>query len=225
MTIIDEFDHPVGRASDEDWCERWPEEGHSYSTTLHKGSPRVHTKTCHGCGYLDVSEVRAGLASLTAERDRLRCERDEAFANGEFWHEQQKLAANVAAGIADLDEEAPALRQMLRTERSRREAAETESDRQGYTLERQRPVIEAARAWAEVVDAIRRMMVTNSRDWAEDRGDAFLWALFLGWDDDDLAVSAMDEVAKRHGWDGAQVARLRRFHAIIDALDGAAATP
>lgn len=71
----------------------------------------------------------------------------------------------------------------------------------------------------EAIEAVRRMMATNVRDWGEDRGDAFLWALFLGWDDEDNPdESAMDEVAERHGWSADQVARLRRFHAALESL-------
>ena len=71
----------------------------------------------------------------------------------------------------------------------------------------------------EAIEAVRRMMATNVRDWGEDRGDAFLWALFLGWDDEDNPdESAMDEVAGRHGWSTEQVARLRRFHAALESL-------
>ncbi len=52
-----------------------------------------------------------------------------------FWRDQRNLAANVAATIADLDEEAPALRQLLRQERARRKAAEDEVVRLAYQLE------------------------------------------------------------------------------------------
>lgn len=60
-----------------------------------------------------------------------------AYLEGEveFWKGQQKLAADVAAGIADLDEVAPALRQLLRQERARRIAAEAEVDRLAYQLQ------------------------------------------------------------------------------------------
>lgn len=97
------------------------------------------TETCTtDCGHCKGQPV----AALRADNERLRAE-------AAFWQDQQKFAANVAAGIADLDEEAPALRQMLRVERGRRKDAEEESDRRGYRLERQRPVIEAARAYAK----------------------------------------------------------------------------
>lgn len=87
------------------------------------------------------------------------------------------------------------------------------------------PAAPDAASITEVIDAIRRMMATNVRDWAEDRGDAFLWAVFLGWDadpGDDPEEGAMSEVATRHGWDDAQVARLRRFRLAVDELAGRA---
>lgn len=52
-----------------------------------------------------------------------------------FWRDQQKFAASTAATIADLDEEAPALRQMLRREIERRRAAEDEVTRLTYRLQ------------------------------------------------------------------------------------------
>ena len=60
-----------------------------------------------------------------------------AYLEGEvkFWKDQQRLAADVAAGIADLDEQAPALRQMLRTERARRKQAEADLVRVQYELD------------------------------------------------------------------------------------------
>lgn len=51
-----------------------------------------------------------------------------------FWKDQQKFAASVAATVADLDEEAPALRQLLRAEKERRRKAEDECDRIAYRL-------------------------------------------------------------------------------------------
>jgi len=83
-------------------------------------------------------------------------ERWIAYLEGEveFWKGQQKLAADVAAGIADLDEQAPALRQMLRTERARRTAAEAEVDRLTYALQHSATDAEGgyARAVADLHD-------------------------------------------------------------------------
>ncbi|NYD39920.1 hypothetical protein [Nocardioides panaciterrulae] len=71
-------------------------------------------------------------------------------------------------------------------------------------------------------ESLRRLLAFNSRDWAQDRADAWLWGVVLGWDADENEVgeeSAMDEVAARHGWDASEVARLRRLHAQFAAPD------
>lgn len=62
--------------------------------------------------------------------ERCKTLRDEV----EFWKDQQHFASSMVATIADLDEVAPALRQMLRQEIERRQAAEAEADRLGYQL-------------------------------------------------------------------------------------------
>lgn len=75
----------------------------------------------------------------------------------------------------------------------------------------------------EISRAVGVMMGTHSRDWGQDRGDALLWGIFCGWDDEDPEDpkdSAMAELAAKHGWDERKVARLRRFHTAIEALDG-----
>jgi len=67
----------AAQGSTVDYCSRWPEEGHSWSLTKHAGLPVVWTKRCGSCGFLDVSEVRADLAALTA--DRLQKKLTEAY--------------------------------------------------------------------------------------------------------------------------------------------------
>ena len=62
--------------------------------------------------------------------------------------------------------------------------------------------------------AISDLLAFNSRDWSLDKADAWLWGIVFGWDDEtDPAESAMPDVARRHGWDEHDVARLRRLHA------------
>lgn len=51
-----------------------------------------------------------------------------------FERDMRKFAQSAAATIADLDEVAPALRQMLRTEIARRRKAEDEVTRLAYRL-------------------------------------------------------------------------------------------
>lgn len=62
------------------------------------------------------------------------------------------------------------------------------------------------------IESIRSLLATDSRDWGEDRGDAWLWGIVMGWDDEDLECSAMELVARKHDWDEATVARLRLLH-------------
>jgi len=95
--------------------------------------------------------LQARLDTATAHVEELRGQRDEARRDVEFWRGQQKLAADVAAGIADLDEEAPALRQMLRQERGRRKAAEREVNVATYERDTMRQVVEKADAWAKEI--------------------------------------------------------------------------
>jgi len=54
------------------------------------------------------------------------------------------------------------------------------------------------------VHAVGNIMRVDSRDWAADRTDAYLYAVLIGWDD-----AALTEVAARHRWDGHRVAYVR----------------
>lgn len=60
-------------------------------------------------------------------------------------------------------------------------------------------------------------MAFHSRDWGAHPGDAWLWGLMCGWDCDEAhdhdeeCDRSMAEVAGRHGWSEAEVARLRRL--------------
>lgn len=65
-------------------------------------------------------------------------------------------------------------------------------------------------------EALRDLLAFSSRDWGAVKGDAWLWGIVFGWDNEDDEPdeeSAMPELAKQHGWDEADVARLRRLHA------------
>jgi chromosome segregation ATPase len=73
---------------------------------------------------------------VEVERGKLAAKVDYLDREVRFWKEQRDLAANVAAGIADLDEVAPALRKVLRTERERRKRSEDENDRLAYAATR-----------------------------------------------------------------------------------------
>jgi len=150
-------DEPA-QGSTVDYCERWPEEGHSWTWTKHAGLPTVSTRTCFGCRYLDVTEVQdalrryaldlndvlARVASLTAERDRLRAELDE-----EDW-----TLRKVRKRAYDLEVERDAALASLAAERVRAAAwqesalhhARNLAAERGQTA-RMRAVVEAAQAY------------------------------------------------------------------------------
>lgn len=75
--------------------------------------------------------------------------------------------------------------------------------------------------------AVRHMMATSSRDWSLFKGDAWLYAILVGWNDDPdepaLPVSALANIAIRHGWSLGDMAALEAMHAAIVALDEAMA--
>lgn len=73
--------------------------------------------------------------------------------------------------------------------------------------------------------AIRALIAFDSRDWAEDRSDAWLYGIVFGWagdPDDPDDEGAMDQIAARHGWTPGQVARLRALHERVKATLAAA---
>lgn len=91
----------------------------------------------------------------------------------------------------------------------------------------------AVRTLAAALDGIHTLIATSSRDWGTYRVDAWLWAVLCGWDceeaheHDELCDdgAAMREMAERHGWDEAAVAKARRYRAAVRALTEGAARP
>ncbi|MFJ6659684.1 hypothetical protein ACIQNG_25525 [Streptomyces sp. NPDC091377] len=81
-----------------------------------------------------------------------------------------------------------------------------------------------AKTLAAALDGLHTLIATSSRDWGTYRVDAWLWAVLCGWDceqaehDDTCTHGAMEEMADRHGWDAATVAKARRYRAAVRAL-------
>ena len=48
-------------------------------------------------------------------------------------------------------------------------------------------------------------MAFDARDWGQNKRDAWLYAVLIGWGD------ALQEVAERHGWDAPTVTRIKRM--------------
>lgn len=74
------------------------------------------------------------------------------------------------------------------------------------------------------LESLHSALVTSSQDWGEARDFAWIYGVVVGWDPDpgdqpdaDEAF-AMADLAQRHGWTPAEVARLRRLHAQYEAL-------
>ena len=74
MTTTTDADQAV-QGSTVGYCSRWPGEPHPWVYTLHAGEPRITTRSCGSCGFLDVTEVReqlaAALAAVDGEADSL----------------------------------------------------------------------------------------------------------------------------------------------------------
>jgi hypothetical protein len=79
------------------------------------------------------------------------------------------------------------------------------------------------------LEGMGRLLATSSRDWGQYRVDAWLWAVLCGWDcevtehDDTCTHGAMEEMAAKHGWDDAAVAKARRYRAAVHVLTEPAA--
>ncbi|MEU9333172.1 hypothetical protein AB0D49_08400 [Streptomyces sp. NPDC048290] len=88
-----------------------------------------------------------------------------------------------------------------------------------------------AETLAAALDGMHTLIATSSRDWGTYRVDAWLWAVLCGWDceetehDDTCTHGTLEEMAARHGWDTATVAKARRYRSAVRALTapGAAA--
>ena len=82
-------------------------------------------------------------------------------------------------------------------------------------LAKARNVIEQVRP---ALESLANVLAFSSRDWGQARDLAWLWGIVHGWDDEHDEDSAMPEMARVHGWDEVEVARLRRLHAAYEAI-------
>lgn len=71
--------------------------------------------------------------------------------------------------------------------------------------------IEAARA---TLDRIRTLITTDPRDWSIDRRDAWLWGVFVGWDEASLA-----QIAPQHRWSNVAIQMLKEQRETIASLE------
>lgn len=59
----------------------------------------------------------------------------------------------------------------------------------------------------EPFDSIEDMLAFNSRDWAKDKGDAWLWGIIHGWPN-----GAYKEIAARFGLTPEQIDHQKKLH-------------
>lgn len=77
---------------------------------------------------------------------------------------------------------------------------------------------------AEALQSAHDCMVFDSRDWAAGSRDAWLYGLFVGWDEPDDGLGhepgdmdddVLAELIAKHGWSQENVDRLQRLRAAI----------
>ena len=68
---------------------------------------------------------------------------------------------------------------------------------------------------AEALTSVRRIVTADPRDWTADRHDAFIYAIFRGFDGVD-GTPAETDVAAQHGWNEEFLARLHRLHSAVE---------
>jgi hypothetical protein len=82
----------------------------------------------------------------------------------------------------------------------------------------------------EALDRLGGMMATDARDWGLSPRDAWTYGLFCGWDCEDdhehdwvcgHGDEAMKEIARKHGWNDDDVARLRQYREAVRSIQEA----
>ncbi|MFE6474524.1 hypothetical protein [Streptomyces rochei] len=130
------------------------------------------------------------------------------------------------ARILGLENELERMRHLLRSQNQRANAATARKE-----AAEQAPPIDVT-TLAPLFEGFARLLSTSSRDWGQYAPDAWLYAVICGWDCEETTHSkscvhgAMEEMAERHGWDDATVAKARRYRATVRAItEGAAVLP
>lgn len=73
----------------------------------------------------------------------------------------------------------------------------------------------------EALVSAGNVLAFSANDWGKYSRDAWLYGILLGWDDEDGepdAYDTMSDMAARHGWSDAEVAKLRRLRAAVVAV-------
>lgn len=153
-------------------------------------------------------------------RDAWRAHADDALAVRD--DELDRLRAENAELRRDHDEDREQLAEMratitrLRSKRADVVDKLNEADEENARLTVERDAL------AQMVAGLERLLTTSARDWGQDRVDAWLYAVLVGWDCEEAHEpcddAAMREVAQLHGWDDATVAKARRYREAVRRL-------
>ncbi|MGA5670037.1 hypothetical protein ACPCTG_31720 [Streptomyces pseudogriseolus] len=140
-----------------------------------------------------------------------------------MWEEHLLLAAGELTAPVTLAETPGRLPLADHTEESLTELYEALEDTEHERAETRDAAQAMYKSWdwhrralgdaARAVTAVCNMMRVDSRDWAADRGDAYLWGVLVGWDDD-----ALKEIAVKHRWNEHRVKYVREMRALLAPL-------
>lgn len=61
------------------------------------------------------------------------------------------------------------------------------------------------------MESLANLMLNSSRDWAADPTDAWIYAIVIGWGEDD-EIDSWADIAEMHSLDPATIDRLKRLH-------------
>lgn len=150
-----------------------------------------------------------------------------------LWEEHLLIATGDLTAPVTLAETPGLLPLAEHTEDSLRELYEAIEDTEHDRAETRDAAQAMFKAWdwhrqalggvSTAIASVCNTMVTDPRDWAADRRDAWLWGVLIGWgckkqhdhDDQCGGDSALKEAAAKHGWNEYRIARVRELRAYL----------
>lgn len=70
------------------------------------------------------------------------------------------------------------------------------------------------------LDCAKSMIVFSSRDWSRNQDDVILYAVLVGWgDDEEPGDDGLGRFAGRFGWDESMLTRVRTMRSAVEAFD------
>lgn len=60
------------------------------------------------------------------------------------------------------------------------------------------------------LDSLECTLAFDSRDWGQNKKDAWIWGIVCGWENEDPLCDAVDEICEKHGFDKKRLKQLRK---------------